>query len=132
MFEFFMFVVLVLGLIGLVNYFKSLAPELRKEQLKTARQSGEIIAGFLLTTGKDAIKTASKAGKAAAVSVERNHAELSHDLAQSVGNFVADKGKGNALRAGAQSSKDMQEYIGLNGLDDYLNKVIKPETKPVE
>lgn len=122
----FYIVLAVLALVALVNYFKGLSPELRKEQLRTYKNSAEIVVGFTITTGKDLIKTAAKSGKAGAIAVERNHSELVKSMATSVDEYVATKGKGNALRAGATQSKEFQDHIGLNSIDEYLDSVISP------
>lgn len=119
-------ILVVLALVALVNYFKGLSPELRKEQLRTYKNSAEIVVGFTLTTGKDLIKTAAKSGKAGAIAIERNHAEVIKSMATSVDEYVATKGKGNALRAGATQSKEFQDHIGLNSIDEYLDSVISP------
>jgi len=131
MFDLLLLIACVFAIIAVVSYFKNLDPELRKEQLKTISDSGLVATGFAATTARDLVKTAVKTGQAASVSVERNHRELSSSMANSVNTFVADKGKGNALRAGAQSSKDLSGYVGLDDLNKSLQGYLdnKPEDK---
>lgn len=125
MLEIILFIGCVFAVITLVSYFKNLAPDLRKEQIKTITDSGLVVTGFGITTAKDWAKTAVTAGRVGAKSVEHNHKELSKSVAESVNTFVAEQGKGNALRAGAKTSKDLSKYTGMedlnNSMKDYLD-----------
>ena len=121
------FILLVVGIfvvVAVISYLKNLAPNLRKEQIKTVTDSGLVATGFAVTATKDLLKTAVKSGQAASYSVEKNHRELSNSLATSVNTFVSEKGGGNALRAGARTSKDLSEYAGLTDLNKALDEYI--------
>ena len=127
------FILLVVGIFVVVtvfSYFKNLSPDLRKEQIKTMTDSGLVTAGFSITTAKDLVKIALKTGQAASVSVERNHRELSGNIANSVNGYINEKGGGNALRAGARSSKELSGYIGLDEINKSLQNYL--DNKPVD
>ena len=131
------FILLVVGIFVVVtvfSYFKNLSPDLRKEQIKTMTDSGLVVTGFAATATKDLVKTALKTGQAASVSVERNHRELSGSIANSVNGYINEKGGGNALRAGARSSKELSGYIGLDEINKSLQNYLdnKPTDKPVD
>lgn len=129
---------LIIGCVFVVvvvfSYFKNLSPDLRKEQIKTMTDSGLVATGFATTAAKDLVKTALKTGQAASVSVERNHRELSGSIANSVNGYINEKGGGNALRAGARSSKELSGYIGLDEINKSLQNYLdnKPTDKPVD
>ena len=129
---------LIIGCVFVVvvvfSYFKNLSPDLRKEQIKTMTDSGLVVTGFAATATKDLVKTALKTGQAASVSVERNHRELSGSIANSVNGYINEKGGGNALRAGARSSKELSGYIGLDEINKSLQNYLdnKPTDKPVD
>ena len=131
------FILLVVGIfvvVAVFSYFKNLSPDLGKEQLKIMTDSGLVVTGFAATATKDLVKTALKTGQAASVSVERNHRELSGSIANSVKGYINEKGGGNALRAGARSSKELSGYIGLDEINKSLQNYLdnKPTDKPVD
>ena len=134
MFDLLLIVGCVFGIVVVFSYFKNLSPDLRKEQIKTMTDSGLVVTGFATTATKDLVKTALKTGQAASVSVERNHRELSGSIANSVNGYINEKGGGNALRAGARSSKELSGYIGLDEINKSLQNYLdnKPTDKPVD
>ena len=134
MFDLLLIVGCVFGIVVVFSYFKNLSPDLRKEQIKTMTDSGLVATGFATTAAKDLIKTALKTGQAASVSVERNHRELSGSIANSVNGYINEKGGGNALRAGARSSKELSGYIGLDEINKSLQNYLdnKPTDKPAD
>ena len=127
-------VVGIFVVVAVFSYFKNLEQKLRKEQIKTLTDSGLIAAGFATTSAKDWIKIAFKTGEAISVSVERNHRELSGSIANSVNGYINEKGGGNALRAGARSSKELSGYIGLDEINKSLQNYLdnKPTDKPAD
>ena len=134
MFDLLLIVVGIFVVVAVFSYFKNLEQKLRKEQIKTLTDSGLIAAGFATTSAKDWIKIAFKTGEAISVSVERNHRELSGNIANSVNGYISEKGGGNALRAGARSSKELSGYIGLDEINKSLQNYLdnKPTDKPVD
>ena len=134
MFDLLLIVGCVFGIVVVFSYFKNLSPDLRKEQIKTMTDSGLVATGFATTAAKDLVKTALKTGQAASVSVERNHRELSGNIANSVKGYINEKGGGNALRAGARSSKELSGYIGLDEINKSLQNYLdsKPTDKPAD
>lgn len=134
MFDLLLIVVGIFVVVAVFSYFKNLSPDLRKEQIKTMTDSGLVATGFAATAAKDLVKTALKTGQAASVSVERNHRELSGSIANSVNGYINEKGGGNALRAGARSSKELSGYIGLDEINKSLQNYLdnKPTDKPVD
>ena len=134
MFDLLLIVVGIFVVVAVFSYFKNLEQKLRKEQIKTLTDSGLIAAGFATTSAKDWIKIAFKTGEAISVSVERNHRELSGSIANSVNGYINEKGGGNALRAGARSSKELSGYIGLDEINKSLQNYLdnKPTDKPAD
>lgn len=134
MFDLLLIVGCVFVVVAVFSYFKNLSPDLSKEQFKTITDSGLVATGFAATAAKDLVKTALKTGQAASVSVERNHRELSGKIANSVNGYINEKGGGNALRAGARSSKELSGYIGLDEINKSLQNYLdnKPTDKPVD
>ena len=134
MFDLLLIVVGIFVVVAVFSYFKNLEQKLRKEQIKTLTDSGLIAAGFATTSAKDWIKIAFKTGEAISVSVERNHRELSGNIANSVNGYINEKGGGNALRAGARSSKELSGYIGLDEINKSLQNYLdnKPTDKPAD
>ena len=134
MFDLLLIVGCVFGIVVVFSYFKNLSPDLRKEQIKTMTDSGLVVTGFATTAAKDLVKTALKTGQAASVSVERNHRELSGNIAYSVNGYINEKGGGNALRACARSSKELSGYIGLDEINKSVQNYLdnKPTDKPAD
>lgn len=113
---------LILGLIAIVAYFKSLNKDIRAEQLSTLRDSATIgtIATFKL--GKEIVKTTYKAGSVAAQSVEANHAQASKDVRDGLDNYIKSHG-GTVKQAGVVTGTNIASALYLDDAQKALKEM---------
>lgn len=92
-------IIIILSVIVLVAYIKSLRSDLRAKQLSTARDSGGIAIVILFKFLKELIVMAVRTGQLGARSVEANHQEVVDNARDYIDTVIKDNG-GTVKRAG--------------------------------
>lgn len=117
------FILIVLAII-LVAYLKTLDKDLRNEQLSTARDTATIGTIATLKFGKEFVKLVYNTGKTAALSVETNHAELSHDVRTSLDGYITNNG-GTVKQAGIVTGEKAISAVYMDDMQKTVDDMYK-------